>query len=218
MFAGAALVGLAAGCVDRATDGGSRPDPGTPGPAVASRPDPGDSPPAQELESKLSDIINEQTRRHAPLQYKYTENLLEILDRIDRSLAGQDGGEPTRFLPALGADEERDHFRETVRRWQAKTGKTLRVEVDALKADVAARRPGKQYHPEFQRKFSGAFDDFIAMEVAELRERRNRAIHAAADALMAPYVDKDPAAIRRLRATLDAPPYDVPRAEPLQGP
>jgi hypothetical protein len=29
---------------------------------------------------------------------------------------------------------------------------------------------------------------------------------------MAPYGDKDPAAIRRIRATLDAPPYDVPPA------
>jgi len=198
------LLSLVAGCADRApverspAESGSSPLRGE------------DQALYQKLESQVSSIISDETLRHSPLQYKYTENLLEIIDQIDRSLSGKDQGERPRFLPKLDAREELDHFRETVRRWEAKTGKDLRVEVDALKADVAARKPGERFHPEFQRKFSQVFDDFIALEVAELRERRNRAIHAAADKLMDPYREKKPEVVHRLQRILDAPPYDLP--------
>jgi hypothetical protein len=208
------LFSLTAGCADRTTVGGSHPDsgpsaPGTERPAL-SRAGSDDSDLYRKLESQINDIINEQTLKYMPLQYKYTENLLEIIDQIDQSLSGKAKGEPPRFLPKLDASEELAHFRETVRRWQARTGKNVRTEVDALKAEVAARKPGERFHPEFQRKFSQVFDDFIAIEVAELRERRNRAIHAAADKLLAPYLDKNPGVVHQLQMILDVPPYDVP--------
>jgi hypothetical protein len=211
----AGLFILAIGCADRATVERPGPEvassPRGPGPEAAPSPlQEEDQALYQKLESQLNTVINDETLRYASLQYRYTENLLEILDQIDRSLSGKDQGERPRFLPKLDARAELDHFRETVRRWEAKTGKQIRVEIDALKADVAARKPGERFHPEFQRKFSQVFDDFIALEVAELRERRNRAIHAAADKLLDPYRQKNPEVVRRLQLILDTPPYDLP--------
>jgi hypothetical protein len=164
----------------------------------------------QKLDSEVNKIVNDETLRYKSLEYKYSENLLEIIDQIEKNLAGKAEGEPPRFLPNLNAKEELDHFRETARRWEAQTGKNLRAEVDILKADVAARVPGEPFHPQFQRKFSKAFDQFIAVEVAELRERRNRAIHASAEALLAPYRDKHPEPVRRIEEVLNQPPYQLP--------
>ena len=195
---------LVAGCADRATVGELRPNSGPP---PLSRED---QALYQKLESQISDIVNDAMLRYAPLQYKYTENLLEIIDQVERSLSGKDQGERPRVLPKLDAREELDHLRETVRRWETKTGKNVRAEVDVLKADVAARKPGERFHPEFQSKFSRIFDDFNALEVTELRERRNVAIHAAAEKLLAPYRDKKPELVHRLQMILDTPPYDLP--------
>jgi hypothetical protein len=164
----------------------------------------------QKLESQVNTIVNDQTMRYSPLEYKYSDHLLEIIDEVERILAGKNEGEPRRFLPKLGAQEEVDHLRETVRLWEAQTGKNLRAEVDALKVDVAARKPGVAYHPEFQRKFSQVFDKFIALEVTELRERRNRAIHVAAEALLAPIRDKNPEPVRRIEEILNQPSYQLP--------
>jgi hypothetical protein len=158
----------------------------------------------------VSALINDESMRYAPLQYQYSEGLLEILDQVERDRSGEDRGDTPRFLPKLDAGDERDHFRETVRRWEAKTGKNLRTEVDALKADVAARKPGERFHPEFQRKFSRVFDDLVALEVTELRERRNRAIHSAAEKILAPYRAEHPEPVRRLQAVLNSPPYNLP--------
>lgn len=85
-----------------------------------------------------------------------------------------------------------------------------------LKADVAARRPGEAFHPEFQRKFSQVFDRFIAIEVAEMRERRNRAIHAAAESLLAPFRADHPEPVRRIQELLDRPPYNLPTPAPSE--
>jgi hypothetical protein len=168
----------------------------------------------QELERELSKIIGDASLRYAPLRYEYTEGLLNILDKIELLLSGKTDRAPPRFLPELEAQEELAHFRETVRRWEAKTGKNLRREVDLLKADVAARKPGEAFHPEFQRKFSQAFDTFIAIEVAELRERRNRAIHSAAEDLLAPHRAKNPETVRSLEEILNKPPYSLPTTAP----
>ena len=198
------LVSLLAGCSGQATIDGARPVPSAPSLSQE------DQDLYQKLESQVSDIISAETQRYAPLQYKYTEGLLEILDQVGRSLSGTNEGNRPRFMTKLDAREELDHLRETVRRWEAKTGKNLRVEVDALKADVAARKPGETVHPEFQSKFSRSFDEFISIEVAEIRDRRNVAIHAAADKLLVSYRDKNPEVVRRIQLLLDNPPYGLP--------
>jgi hypothetical protein len=164
----------------------------------------------RELESKINEIINKITLKYTGLRYEYSEGLLKMLDQIESALSGKAEGDPPRFLSQLDPEEEREHFREAIRRWEEKTGKDLRAEVDALKTDVASRPAGKTYHPEFQKKFSQTFDDFIALEVTELRERRNRAIHAEAEAILAPYRAKNPEAVRRIERILNTPPYNLP--------
>jgi hypothetical protein len=164
----------------------------------------------RELESKVSALINAESKRFTPLQYQFSEGLLEILDQVDRSLSGKDKDEPPRFLPELSADEQRDHFRETIRRWEAKSGKSLRREIDALKAEVASRTAGEAFHPEFQKKFNTSLDGMITCEVEEIRERRNRAIHEKAEALLASHRATSPGAVRRIEELLSRPPYDVP--------
>jgi hypothetical protein len=204
----AACVGLVAapGCGDHTPAAGPGAGSGPPPAALASD----DEALFQKLRAEVSTVINDATIRYTPLQYRYSEGLLDILDQVERALSGKAQGKPTRFLPKLDAQDELDHFRETVRRWEAKTGRNLRTEVDVLKADVAARKPGERVHPEFQRRFAAVFDDLVALEVAELRERRNRAIHAAAEKILAPYRAEHAEPVRRLEAVLNAPPYNVP--------
>src|SRR4029077_440397 len=123
------LLLLATGCADRAADG--RPRPQSEPPPLSQE----EQALYQKLESQISDTISDEAQRYSPLQYKYNEGLLEILDQIDRSLSGKNEGDRPRFLPKLDPREEWDHFRETVRRWEAATGKKLRAEVDTLKVD-----------------------------------------------------------------------------------
>ena len=113
-------------------------------------------------------------------------------------------------MPKLDEQEEMDHFRETFRRWKAKTGKDLRAEIDKLKAEVAARKPGgPAFHPDFQKRFSAVFDDLIPIEVAEIRERRNRYLHEQAKPLLDPHREKDPDAVREYEDVLNQPPYNL---------
>jgi hypothetical protein len=96
-----------------------------------------------------------------------------------------------------------------VRHWEASTGKRLRAAIDPLKADVAARTPGVPYHPEFQKKFSAEFDDFIKIEVAEARQRRNREIHQKTEAIFDRYRQEHPDVVAHFRKIIDSPPYDL---------
>ncbi len=194
---------LASGCGGRSTDGQGVSPPALPPLGAEERAL------YQELETKTNAIITDNTSKYSELRYEYSEGLLKILDQVESTLSGKAEGDPPRFLTKLDPEDEREHFRETVRRWEEKTGKKLRAEVDALKSDVASRPSGKTYFPEFQRKFSQTFDDFVAIEVAELRERRNRAIHAAAETFLAPYRAKHPEPVRRIERLLGTPPYNL---------
>ncbi|MGE3821695.1 MAG: hypothetical protein AB7I30_19965 [Isosphaeraceae bacterium] len=207
MIATSLVVGLAVGCESRSTV-----DQEPPG-ATASPMSAEDQAVFQKLKSQVDAIVSAKVERYGELRYEYTEGLLDTLDQIERTLAGEIKGEPPRFLTKLDPEDEREHLRETVRRWEARTGKNLRAEIDVLKADVASRKEGERHHPEFQRKFSKSFDDFILVEVTEIHERRNRAIHAAAEELLAPLREKHPEPVRRIEALLNTPPYHLPKSE-----
>jgi hypothetical protein len=193
---------------------GSPPDPAS---GVAAEPplSPEAARASQEIGGRLSTLINDATERFAPLDYQYDEDLLTKLDQIDTNLSGKMTGPAPRFLPKLDEQEEVDHLRETIRRWHAATGKDLRAEVDKLKAEVDARKPGdKPFHPEFHKHFSAAFDELIAIEVAEIRERRNTYIHASANSVFDEYREKYPAAVREHEGALNKPPYELPPPRP----
>jgi hypothetical protein len=171
---------------------------------------------SQQIGGRLSQLINEATARYRPLDYEYDEDLLTKLDRIDAYLSGKTSGAPPRFLPELDEQEEVDHFRETIRRWQSRTSKNLRAEVDKLNTEVSARKPGERpFHPEFHKRFSAAFNDLIAIEVAEIRERRNKYIHEKASAIFDEYRGKNPDAVREHEGMLNKPPYDLPPSKPM---
>jgi hypothetical protein len=161
--------------------------------------------------------MNEATDRFRPLDYEYDEDLLQILDRAEVDLSGKSTVTPSRAMPKLDVGEEREHFRETFRRWKDKTGKDLRAEIDKLKAEVAARKPdGPAFHPDFHKRFSAAFDDLIPIEVAEIRERRNRYLHERAKAILDPHREKDPDAVREFEQVLNQPPYNLTSPEPAE--
>jgi len=163
------------------------------------------------LMSEMNTLMNEATVRFRSLDYEYDEDLLQIVDRVEASLSGKAPGPYPRTMPKLDEQEEVEHFRETFRRWKAQTGKELRAEIDKLKAEVAARKPGgPAFHPDFHKRFSAAFDDLIPIEVAEIRERRNRYIHRRAKPLLDSYREKDPEAVRSYDEVLNQPPYNVP--------
>jgi hypothetical protein len=179
--------------------------------AAGRSPSSGADPASQELGDRISKLINDASERFWPLEYEYDEDLLGILDRVEARLAGKSAKLDPLPMPKLDEAEQLDHFRETIRRWTGKTGKNLRAEIEPLNAEVAARQPGgKPFHPEFHKKFAAVFDDFIPIEVAEIRERRNRAIHAKADALFKEYRDTAPDMVRQSEQTLNAPPYNLP--------
>jgi hypothetical protein len=165
-------------------------------------------PAEREFGGEVSDLINEATGRFRPLDYEFDEDLLRMLDQMDRHLAGKTPGPPPRFMPKLDADDEVAHFRETIRRWSAKSGKDLRTEVDKLQAIVAARKPGgKPFDPEFHRRFADSFDDLIPIEVVELRERRNRYLHGKLRPLLDGAREKFPTVVRETEDFLGKPPY-----------
>jgi hypothetical protein len=163
---------------------------------------------SDDLATKLSEMLNEKSIRYGSLEYEYDENLLTTIDKAEAYLSGRLKGPAPRAMPKLSELEEYDHFRETIRRWRARTGKDLRAEIDRLKADVAARQPGgPAFHPDFHKKFAAVFDSFIPIEVQEIRERRNRAIHEAAKALFDEYRADAPDLVKEYEETLNSRPY-----------
>jgi hypothetical protein len=188
------MVLVAFGCTDR-------PGPSAPPVPAASNPDV-----EAQLAADLSRIVNDATIRNAPLDYDYDEDLLTRIDQIEAHLAGGDspGSPPPRFMPKLTAEEELDHFRETIRQWEARTGRKLRAAIDPLKAEVAARAPdGPRYHPDFHKRFSAIFDEFIKLEITDMQRRRNREIHAKAAELLETYRPQVPELVRTWTETLN---------------
>ena len=148
---------------------------------------------SQHLGEGLNQLINDATVQFRPLDYEYDEDLLKVLDRVEAHLSGTAAGPAPNVMPKLDETEEMDHFRETFRRWKVQTGKDLRAEIDKLKAEVAARKPGgPAFNPNFHKHFAAAFDDLIPIEVAEIRERRNRYLHDQAKPLFDSCREKDP--------------------------
>jgi hypothetical protein len=168
-----------------------------------------------ELKRELNEIIEEAASRYRPLVYHYDEDLLQKVDRIEARLRGaavEAKEESERLIPGLEPAEEDDHFRETFRRWATKSGRDLRATIDDLKRQRAGLDPSKPFHPEFHRKFSEAFDDLIAVEVAEIRERRNREIQRRGQALLDRHRSDDPMARAAVEQVLEDPQYRVPDA------
>jgi hypothetical protein len=167
----------------------------------------------------MSKILNEAAIRYGSIAYEYDENLLTTLDKAEAYLAGRLKGPAPRAMPKLSEQEEYDHIRETIRRWQAQSGKDLRAEIDRLQAEVAARKPGgAAYHPDFHKRFAAVFDSFIPIEVKEIRERRNRAIHQEAKPLFEKYRATAPDMVKQYEATLNAAPYNLPPESPAEFP
>ena len=165
----------------------------------------------QALRAGLSRVINDATKLYKPLRYRYDEDLLAAIDQIEAHLSGGAIGPAPRFLPDLTEQEERDHFRETIRRWEAQTGRSLRGSIDPLKAEVADRHPGgPTFHPAFHKRCRDVFDDLIQIEVLEMRERRNRAIHQQAAPLLDRYRATHPEEVRSYQESLDHGEYRVP--------
>jgi len=195
--------------------GGCRGQVGPPDPEAAAAAAAKANPEAnQKLQVGITQAINEASSVYHPLEYDYDEDLLVIVDGIEAYVAGKASVPPPRSLPKASQEEELDHFRETIRRWKAETGRDLRAEIDSLKADVASRDKTKAFHPEFHKKFSTTFDEFIKIEVEEMRERRNRAIHRAAKPLLDQYRASAPESVRQYEQSLNAPGYALPADEP----
>jgi|GEM_PF-5962255 len=173
------------------------------------------SPDASKADEDLSRIINEASTRFTSLDYAFNEDLLRIVDETEAYLAAAPDARKSmkapRHLPKLDEQEELDHFRSTTTNWEAKTGKKLRAEIDRTKAAVASRAANdKEAAIAFNKDFSATFDEFIKVEVNDLRERRNRWIHDRAAPLIEEIKSKSPAEAERLRKILDTPPYDIP--------
>ncbi len=202
------LIPTSSGC----GDGPSRP--GADAPSAS----PADSETSAALSSGLTEVINAAEARYRPVQYNYDEDLLAKIDQVESHLAGRSKGPPPRVLPSLDKPaEEQAHFRETIKRWEAKAGRSLRESIDPLISEVAARSPGgPAFHPDFHKKFGLVFDTFIPIEIAEIHERRNRAVREGADLLFTRYRDKHLEAVKPFQATLDrqypAAPPTIPQA------
>ncbi len=204
-FLAAALA--VAGCARESSESAGGPDP-----VLAA-----DPAATQALQGGISDAVNEAGTRYLPLSYRSSEDLVAILDRVEAQLSDEGEGSYPRYLagdekrPGIEESEELDHFRESIRRWEARTGKQLRATIDPLKAEVAARKPdGPNVHPEFHKRVSSAFDDFIKIEVEEMRERRNQAIHEQVQPLLEKYRTTHPELVRHFEAILNTPPYNLP--------
>jgi hypothetical protein len=169
------------------------------------------------IKEGLNQIVNEAEARYKPLYYEYNEGLLQIADQAESILSGKAKPEVAslRFMPKLDEAEEREHFRESIRRWEEKNGQTFRAAIDPLIAEVAARKPGEAFHPDFQKRFGVVFDSFIPIEVQEARERRNRAIRAKAEGLLAQYRAAQPVVVKDYERMLG---QQYPQTSPAPAP
>jgi hypothetical protein len=172
--------------------------PGDAGPALPTAPPKprGDAKTNLAIQERLNAIVNDAEIRYKPLKYEYEEGLLKIVDQVEASLSGKPGAAPPRFMPQLDEAEERDHFRETIRRWEEQGGRSFRAAIDPLIAEVAGRKPGEAIDLDFHKRFGAVFDSFVPIEVKEARERQNRAIHASAESLLAPYRAAQPESVK----------------------
>ncbi|WP_435009477.1 hypothetical protein P12x_000729 [Tundrisphaera lichenicola] len=176
---------------------------------------PGDPEINRSIQEGLSEIINQADARYEPLKYEYDEGLLKIADQAEAHLSGKAEGPVPRFMPRLEEAEEQDHFRETIRRWEAQNGKPFRPAIDPLIAEVAGRKPGEAFHPEFHKRFGVVFDSFIPIEVEDAHRRRNRAIWEKADELLAQYRESQPESVRYFEEELSGQyPREAPGADP----
>ena len=174
---------------------------------------PGDPETNRAIQEGLNEIINQADSRYEPLKYEYDEGLLTIADQVESHLSGKAEGPAPRFMPALDEAEENDHFRETIRRWEARNGQSFRDAIDPLIAEVAARKPGEAFHPDFHKRFSVVFDSFIPIEVKDAHDRRNRAIRARADELLARYREAQPESVKYFEEELSRQ-YPLEQSEP----
>jgi hypothetical protein len=167
----------------------------------------------QQIDVELSEVINTMTKRHLPLEWEYDEDLLEMVDQIEARARGEAKGEKHRFLRRVTEQEEMEHYKETIRRWEEQQGRSLRSAIDPLIAEVAARKPGgPRYYPEFHARCRLVLDDFIKFDVLEMQERRNKAIHEKATPVLAKYRAEHPDVVHEYELTLDKQ-YPLPRTE-----
>src|SRR5262249_54273395 len=113
-----------AGCNQKSDEG---PDGG---PVGKSAPGETSEPEAGERTGKLSKLRDHLGPRARALDYEYDEELLEVLDGVEGRLAGKSEALDPLPMPKLDEAEQLDHFRETIKRWSAKTDKNLRAEID----------------------------------------------------------------------------------------
>ncbi len=154
------------------------------------------------IQEGLNEIVNEAEIRYKPLKYEYDEGLLKIADQAEARRSAKLKGDPPRFMPKLDEAEELDHFRETIQRWEERNSRPFRAAIDPLIAEVAARKPGEAFHPDFHKRFGLVFDSFIPIEVKEARERQNRTIRTKAETLLARFRATQPEVVKDFEATL----------------
>lgn len=173
------------------------------------------SPEMAKINEQVSKIINDATSQFASLDYEFNEDLLKILDTLSAYFESKPEARASlkldRYLPSIDQADESAHFAESIKRWETKSGKNMRAEVNRLKAILAKRDvQEKQSLVNFNKEFSSTFDDFVKIEVDELRERRNRLIHEKARPLLESLRAKDAAAATKIETTLNSPPYNLP--------
>ncbi len=164
----------------------------------------------QKIKGEFDRIVEESSNRYHPLVYHFDEDLLSKMNDEEKWLrdgAKPAGSEPQRWIPEIDKKEEDDHFRETIRRWSEKTGRNFREALDELTRARAQVDPKEPFHPAFHKQFGSVFDDFIAIEVAEMRERRNRAIHKRLRGALDPHRTELPLIAAHFEALIAVPPY-----------
>ena len=164
-----------------------------------------------ELEQKFSEIIENASAKYHPIVYHYDEDLLAKMSAALAFLSGaKPEPRPSRLIPEIDEKEEDGHLRETITRWSAKTGRDFGKAVAELETALASVDRSKPFHPEFHREFSKVFDDFIAIEVPEMRERRNRVIHRRVREMLAPHSESKPKIARYFEQMIAVAPYADP--------
>ena len=167
------------------------------------------------LAQTFSDIIEEVSAKYHPIVYHYDEDLLSKISAAHAFLSGaKPEPRPARLIAEIDENEEDEHLRETIKRWSSKTGRDFGKAIAELESALASVDRSKPVHPEFHRAFSKVFDDFIAIEVPEMRERRNRVIHRRVREMLAPHVGTKPKVVRHFQQLIAVPPYLDPDTAP----
>lgn len=166
------------------------------------------------LLEEVNAVIQDSRFRYHPIRFQNPRDFTKIAEQVEGRQSGRLSGEEGRVMPRIDLKEEDEHFRETLERWTAATGKNLREELDAF-------NQGRPTLDDLRERFG----ELLAIEEADVIARADREVQRQVEPILAKYRADHPEVVRRQEEMLAKsfqarikPAVGAPKAEPKEEP